>query len=219
MKRRAWTDIEVSVLRQHYPDTPSATLAQALERPVCEIYRKANALGLRKTAAYMASEAACRLRRGDNIGIGTQFRKGQDAWNKGLHYTPGGRCAETQFRPGQKPHTWHPIGHERLTKEGYLQRKMTDTGVTRRDYVAVHHLVWIAAHGPIPPGHAVAFKDGDKTRIELDNLELISRADLMRRNTRHNLPKPVADVIALRAALNRKINQLRRNAHEQQQHD
>jgi hypothetical protein len=116
--------------------------------------------------------------------------------------------AETQFRRGDKPHTWRPIGTERLTKEGYLQRKMADTGSTVDDYVEVHRLLWEEHHGPIPAGHTVVFRDKDRTNIAIDNLELISRRELMLRNTVHRLPKELADLIQLRGALNRKLRSL-----------
>ena len=59
--------------------------------------------------------------------------------------------------------------------EGYLQRKMADTGVTRRDYVNVHHLIWREAGNDIPPGHILIFRDGNKANFALENLELITR--------------------------------------------
>ena len=40
----------------------------------------------------------------------------------------------------------------------------------------------------------------------LDRVECITLAENMKRNTRHNLPKELADTIALRAALTRQIN-------------
>lgn len=56
------------------------------------------------------------------------------------------------------------------------------------------------------PGNALTFRDGNKQNTTLDNLQLVSRADLMRRNTRHNLPPELNELIGLRAALVRKIN-------------
>ena len=148
--------------------------------------------------------------------IGTLARR---PWNTGTHFVAGGRSAETRFKPGTVPPNHKPLGSERVV-DGYLQRKMTDTGYPPRDWVPVHVLIWREAHGPVPPDHAVRFKDGDRRNFDLANLECISRADLMRRNTRHNLPKPLADIIALRAALNRKINRLRRQTDDHaEQHD
>jgi hypothetical protein len=71
--------------------------------------------------------------------------------------------------------------------------------------------LWVDRHGPVPPGHIVLFKDRDRLNVELRNLKLLSRADNMRRNTVHNLPKPLASTIQLLGALKRTLNRRRRN--------
>ena len=86
---------------------------------------------------------------------------------------------------------------------------MTDTGYTPRDYVAVHHLVWAEHYGPVPAGHAIVFRDGNKNNFNIENLECVSRAELMRRNTVHRYPKEIALAVQLRGALNRKLNRFK----------
>lgn len=210
--RRFWTEQELATVRAMYADTKTEKLAAMLGRTERAVYMAADKLGLKKSAAYLASPEACRLRRGAHVGAATQFKPGHTTWNKGTNFTAGGRSAETRFKPGNKPHTWHPLGHERLSKEGYLQRKMADTGCTRKDYVPVHHLIWKAAGREIPAGHALTFRDGNKRNFALENLELVTRSELMRRNSYHNYPKEVAQAIQLRGALNRKINARSKNA-------
>jgi hypothetical protein len=81
--------------------------------------------------------------------------------------------------------------------------------------------VWIEAHGPVPAGHAVCFKPGRRStvleEITLDALDLVHRRDLMQRNSVHRLPKPLAQLVQLRGALNRKINARERAREEQDQ--
>lgn len=84
---------------------------------------------------------------------------------------------KTSFKKGQKPRNWQPIGNERLTKEGYLQRKIADTGSTKDDYVEVHRLAWEENNGPIPKGNIIIFKDGDRLNCKLENLMMITRAE------------------------------------------
>lgn len=211
--RQRWTGEEIAILREAYPNVSTKEVAERLGRGLRAVYERALALGIRKSAAYMASGVAGRL---DGIrGQGTRFKSGMTPWNKGMRFIAGGRSSETRFKKGRKPHTWNPIGHERISKDGYLQRKMSDTGVTRRDYVNVHHLVWREAGFEIPPGHMVCFRDGNKTNITLCNLELISRRENMSRNSVHNLPKEVVEVMQLRGALNRKINRIKEAQDEQ----
>lgn len=191
---KPWGEADRHLLAELYSDEPNATLARIFGRSENSIDNQATVLGLKKSDAYMATNPGC-------------FKAGITPWNKGHHYVTGGRSAETRFKKGRKPQTWQPIGHERVC-DGYLQRKVTDTGYSPRDYRPVHHLVWEKHHGrPIPEGHAVAFRDGNARNFDPGNLELITRAELMRRNSYHtNLPPELAQIVQLRGVLTRKIN-------------
>jgi hypothetical protein len=218
---RFWTPAELAVVRTRYPDEQAATIARDMGRPIGQVYQCAARLGLRKSDAFNASDRSGRVRHGkqNEAMRATQFKPGQVPANKGLR-RPGwapGRMAATQFKKGAMSgaaqHNYVPIGTERITRDGALERKVTDDPslYPARRWNPVARIVWEAANGPVPPGHAVAFRAGRTTtnsaRITLDAVELVSRAELMRRNsylTRY--PKEVADVIRLRGALNRKIS-------------
>ena len=204
--RHQWTEAEIRSLQRLYPDTKTSDIAERLGLAIHQVYGKAAQLGLKKSDAYLASPAACRLRRGDNVGKATRFQKGLVPFNKGRKGVTYDGCVATQFKKGHKPRNWVPIGSERLSKEGYLQRKMTDTGYPPRDWVAVHHLIWKSAGREIPPSHALRFKDGNKQNITLDNLELIPRRELMKRNSVHNYGPEIAALHQLRGAITRQIN-------------
>jgi hypothetical protein len=222
--RRPWTPDELAFLRAHYPDRATAWIAEQLGRPAGSIYQQAAIQGLHKSRAFMASEASGRMQREDHRGRDWQFQPGQTPWNKGSHYVAGGRSAETRFKPGRPAHearNYKPIGSLRITRDGILERKVTDDPAVypARRWVAVHRLVWIAAHGPIPPGHIVVFKAGRKTtdpaHIALDDVELITLAENMRRNTVHNLPAPIKEVVDLKRNLVRRISTRERKLREQ----
>ena len=203
---RPWTGAQIKLMRRFYPHRPTCEVAPLVGHSPASTYNRARKLSLAKTEAYLASPGCHRLRPGHNRGIATRFPPGHVPANKGLR-RPGwtaGRMAETQFQPGNRPHTWRPIGSTRLM-QGYLQRKITDTGYSPRDWVGVHILLWVKAHGPVPPGHVVAFRDGNKRHIVLDNLELISRRELMSRNTIHHLPPELKQTIKQLGLLRRRI--------------
>lgn len=202
-KRKPWSPEDRAALAKHYPDTDNATLAKIFRRSMSSIKNEAVNQGLVKSESYMEKNKP------------GQFRVGQTTWNKGKSHPPTGRSRETQFRKGQKSHNWVPIGTERIA-DGYLQRKVTDTGHARHDWRYVHHLVWEETNGrPVPPGHVVAFIDGDENNIDPGNLDLITRVELMRRNSYHtNLPPEFARIVQLRGQLSRKINKRTRDHEE-----
>jgi hypothetical protein len=212
--RRFWAEDEIATLKSRYPRERTEDLAAVLGRPVKSVYAKANELGLNKSSEFLASPASGRTT--GRQGGATRFPKGHQPWNKGSHFVAGGRSAETRFTKGQQPHNTQPIGSYRMDKDGTLQRKISnDKGSNSKRWRGVHELVWIAANGPVPPKHIVVFKPGMRTNvleeITADKVECISFAENMKRNTRHNLPKEVNQVIQLRAVLTRHINKRSKN--------
>lgn len=79
-------------------------------------------------------------------------------------------------------------------------------GVKKR--MPLQRYLWEQDHGPVPKGHKITFKDGNTLNCNLDNLELISNAALMARNTAQRFGIEIFKIIQLRGALNRKINNL-----------
>lgn len=206
--RKAWSDDDVQRLIELYPNTPMPELVQLFCRPDYAIYGKAAHLGLKRSESYLASEHAGRLRTGDERGTAHRFQKGQEPWNHGLKGLPSlGRAPETQFKKGSKPRNWLPVGSTRTSQDGYLQRKVTDTGYPPRDWIGLHILLWEEHNGAIPPGHCVCFRNGNKQQIELDNLELITRAERMRRNTIHRYPEELKSTIRQLGNLKRAIRE------------
>lgn len=215
--RQRWTTDQVDALTRLYPDTPTADIAKQLGITVERVYSKANLLGLKKSDAYLDSPAACRLRKGDGVGAATRFKPGQQSWNKGMNGLNLGGI-ETQFKPGHRggkaAELYQPIGTERISKDGYIQRKINDDMPLQKRWRGVHIINWEAVNGPLLKGHALVFKDGNKQNTAVENLELLSRAELMRRNSYHtNYPKEVAQLVQLRGAITRQIN--KRSKHEQ----
>ncbi|MFC0573376.1 HNH endonuclease signature motif containing protein [Paraburkholderia solisilvae] len=100
-----------------------------------------------------------------------------------------------------------PIGSERVTNGGYLTRKVSNTGNWRTDWVIAHHLVWTAAHGPIPDGFVVTFKDGNRFNVGLENLELSTSSEVFKRHWFEKYPPELRDVIRLHAQLKRKVDE------------
>lgn len=211
MTRVFWTAEDDAVLTYLYPDNRTADILAFLPgKTKSGLYYRANKLGLKKAPGLVARLAAEAMADPNHGGRRSQFQKGKTSWNKGVSYQAGGRSAETRFKPGHRGgkavELYRPIGSERISRDGYLERKTNDGELLQRRWRAVHILEWEAVNGPLPKGHAVVFKDGNKSNITLDNLELITRAELMRRNSYHQYGAEVAKVVQLRGAITRQIN-------------
>jgi len=212
-KHHAWTALEDRLLRVCYAHLRAYDLAEAIGVSEQSVYNRAHKLGLLKCLYGPWNKGLQGYDAGGRSGD-TRYGPGNTPWNKGKKgWTAGGRSAETRFKKGNRPHTWVPIGSERVTSEGYLQRKMTDTGCTRRDWVSVHILLWQEHHGPVPAGHIVVFRNRNRRDVRIENLELIDRAENCRRNSIHRYPPELKQAIRAAGKLNRTI---RSKDHEKQ---
>jgi hypothetical protein len=210
--RRRWTAADDDLLGRTYADTSPAALLELFPgRSISSINLRAALLGLQKSEAYLRAQHAEEGRRLCLHGRAYRFPKGHVPANKGVKGRPStGRMAETQFKRGQKGYNWKPVGATRLDADGYLQRKVSDTGYPPRDWRNVHVLLWEEAHGPVPPKHRVVFRNGDKRDVRLENLDLITFSEGMRRNTIHNLPPALKGAIQQIAGLRRRITCMER---------
>jgi hypothetical protein len=217
--KRWWTAKEEAYMREHYADTLTVDIAARFGMTAKRVLAKANAMGLHKSRELIAETARQRSMSPDYGGRRTQIKPGQAPWNKGVPGSTGTHpnTRATQFKPGMKTPTWKPIGSYRVV-EGQLQVKVNDLqGPSAMRWHPVSRVVWEAAHGPIPDGHKVVFKPGratlDPALITLDAIELVSCAELMRRNSYHTtLPPELARVVHLRAVLSRVINRKTKEA-------
>lgn len=214
--KRRWTAAEDALLRQRYPDVDTPTLSLQMGRSHSSITQHAVQMGLRRSAQYLAQNRAMRLQRLEQHPaiLAARFRPGLTPWNKGAQYRPGGRSAQTQFKPGRMPPTTLPIGTLRIVR-GVLMVKYADTlkGPKSSRWISLQRYVWESAHGPTPAGHIVVFKPGQhSTRPEdvvLERLELISYAANVQRNSYWaSLPHDVAQLVQLKGCINRQINRM-----------
>jgi hypothetical protein len=128
---------------------------------------------------------ALRKRKGWKTGRTGCFENGQAPHNKGVSCAPGvgGRhpnAVRTQFqkghgRSGVAVKLYKAVGSERLSKNGYLERKIHDGMPLQSRWRAVHLIEWEEAHGPIPAGHCLKCR-GDITDTSPENWMLIPRA-------------------------------------------
>jgi hypothetical protein len=222
---RPWSGDELAVVAELYPARRTNEIAARLGRPTTGVYRIAHKLGLRKSAAFLASAESGLLRKGETRPecVASQFKRGHVPANKGLR-RPGwspGRMRETQFKRGARSgvaaRNWKPIGTILADTEGYLRIKVREavhgaepTGFgNTKVWPLYNRYIWEQHKGPIPPKHIVAFKDRDRGNCAIENLELLSMADNARRNRMWGrLPRELAEAIQMNGQLKRKLRRL-----------
>lgn len=122
-------------------------------------------LGINQIRAFIKNH-------GLSSGLDCTFKKGDIPFNKGLKGFGG--WEPTQFKKGNRPHNYRPVGTERVNGEDYVDIKIADPNKWR----SKHLVIWEKENGSVPKGHVVIFGDGNRRNFELDNLILISRKQL-----------------------------------------
>lgn len=204
MNRNFWTEQEIKFLRDNYPDMKTADIAAIMNRPIGGVNGKAYDLGLKKSFKHMKALLEIEAKKLAAAGKQYQFKKGQVSHNKGQKMSKEmyEKCRRTMFKPGNKPGNIKKVGAERIDHEGYTYVKLADA-----DWVLKHRHVWEQVNGPVLANHVVIFKDNNMHNFDINNLQMISQADNMLRNTIHQYPQPLQELIILKNKLKKKINE------------
>ena len=81
----------------------------------------------------------------------------------------------------------------------YMNGKYPAVCIKGKNY-HIHRLQWVKYHGEIPEGYVVHYKDENKLNWDIDNLELLSRADHVREH-RDKVHRPGVKVTAKKGNL------------------
>lgn len=78
--------------------------------------------------------------------------------------------------------------------------------IKKAKWKMLHVKMWEDKYGRVPKNKIIVFKDKNTMNITLSNLEMITKAENMKRNTIHNLPPELKDTAYLIGRLTRQIN-------------
>lgn len=184
---RAWTSKEDKKLAELWRNTPVGQVSSIMGRSTSSVWNRVRKLKLGRDPEYRNLSASGRFG-----GAGGSEKK----------------AGRPPLRPGEKSNTWRPIGAERTTKYGILERKVADTGDKRTDWRAVHVMNWEAVHGPVPSGKFLIFKDRNKENRAVDNLLPVTRTENMQRNSITNYGADYQSVAITLGKLKSKIKEV-----------
>lgn len=163
--KKLFTEEQERFIRENYKGISNQELADLINEK----------FGLSITSKQIANY---KKRNGFDSGLTGRFKKGHVPWNKGLKgINTGGEAG--WFKKGHLPLNYKPIGSERIDKkDGYVLVKVQDHGLYQERWRLKHVVLWEKVHGKVPEDHVIAFLNGDKTDIRIDNLVLLSRTEL-----------------------------------------
>ena len=163
-KRKYLNDSEIQEIIKLYPDCFNWQLERKFnvsQSAIMNIKRKYN---LSKSAEIMNA---------------SRFKKGQRPFNKGKYHPVK---SSTQFKKGHIPKNHKPVGSIRLQadKSGkqYYMIKIAEPN----KWMLLHRYKWEQKYGKILYNMLLIFKDRNTLNTDIDNLELITRAENMDRN-------------------------------------
>ena len=141
-------------------------------------------------------KALCK-RKGWKTGRTGRFEKGIVPANKDGTMPYNENSARTRFKKGNRTgranQVWKPIGTERVTRDGYVERKIHDGMPLQSRWRAVHLIRWEELNGPVPGGHALKCLDGDRGNTDPANWRAVPRAMLPRLAGRWAQPYDAAE--------------------------
>jgi len=210
-KRQEWTEKEIEELIELFPHVKTETLTDKFNRNYRKIANKAHALNLKKSEEFMQSNFSGTLKKGDLRRLATQFKKGHIPPNKGKKWKQymsaeaRENALKTTFQKGHLPHNTK-TDFEITIRKDKSGRYYKFIRIAKGKWVMLHVYNWEKVHGKVPKGKLVVFKTKSTEDCSIENLELITREENMRRNTIHRYPLTVKKAIRMLNKLKRSIN-------------
>lgn len=217
--RKIWTQAEIDIVVEMYPDHYTRDIADRLQRTPSSIYQAASSLRLKKSDKWRENDRAYRAELLARTGEEFRFKKGQIPPNKGKKMSDEvyEKVYPSCFKKGHEPantlyHGAITIRHE---KSGRPYKYIRISNGVWKPY---HQFIWEQERGKVPPRHCLWFKDGDSLNCVVENLEVITRGENAIRNKFkvHLMPKEIEDVIRMKIKLNKKIKEHTKNGSKKQ---
>lgn len=166
-----YSDVHIAFLREH--GTMSETALNDLFNAVFGTNQTGNVLRQKCVKLGIFSSS--------NTG---RFKKGDTPVNKGTKGLM--KANKTSFKQGGTPHNAKKVRSitKHVDKNGYTYLRIKIAEPNK--WQMLHAYIWEQKHGKIPKGSCVIFKDRNAEDVmNLDNLMLVSRNELLRLNKKY----------------------------------
>lgn len=189
---RPYKDWEDEVIKDLIFTCSAKHIGTYLGRSCCTVYNRVRELGLGWVLTMKAE--ASRIQRGD-----VPANKGK---KQSEFMTPEGIAisALTRFQKGHKCFNELYDNCITIRSDTKTGRKYKWIRIAKGKWRMLHVHNWEKGNGPVPKGYLVVFKTEDTMNCDTSNLELITRAEHIIRNTHHENPSDnrIATYLAMR---------------------
>lgn len=201
--RTSFTNEQTKFIQENYLVIPEKTLAAILKKSSCGLRCRMRQLGL-----VVPPELAAK-RKADGM-----YRKGQISVNKGkkqiefMTFEGIEKSKNSRFKKGSVSKNrlldWTETVRKDTNGNQYIFIRLPGKGPLQYKHI----FVWETHFNQkIAPGMNVVFRDKNTMNCVIENLEYISDAELMSRNTIHNYPEDLKQIIKLSNKITKKIKQ------------
>ena len=181
-----YTQEELEYIRENYHKVPAKDIAEHLNRSVASLYAKAQKLKVYRDIYYTKEDddfiKANYLKMSDKeLGKALGRTHLSIMWRRKdvLNLKKTSKQAvrkEGIFKKGHIPANAHKTGTIILRQDGNSKIYYIKVE-NKKQMVKLHHYVYEQAHGKIPKGYVIRFKDGNTLNCDLDNLRCMSRCE------------------------------------------
>jgi hypothetical protein len=191
-----------------YPFKPTKEIAEEFGMTLSQIYNKAYSMKLKKADDYLSTSSSGRLQPGSTLYRKSNgpYQKGNVPMNKGQKMSKDvfDKVKPTMFKKGNRPPNWKEPGTIEIRKDTndyyYQYIKISDS-----NWEFLHRHIWEQTNGEIMKGHIIVFRDKNTMNCKIENLEMITRGENLKRNWLHNYPDEIKTLIKTKNKLINKI--------------
>jgi hypothetical protein len=195
---------------EDYPNMDTKEIIKKYNVSLSQIYNLSHYHNVKKSQAYLDNWKLSGRGRMIHHGAKHRYEKGNVPFNKGkkisdyLDKEVIDKIQQTTFKKGNLPHN--------TLSDGAVTLRRDKTGVSyyyyrisKAKWIPYHHKIWSDAHGQVPKGLIVVFKDRNTLNCKLENLELITRKENMERNSIQRYPNEIRQTIKTLTKLKKTI--------------
>jgi len=196
-----WTHEQEQYLKENFANTSTQVLADVLGFSYGRTANKAFALKLKKNIELLKEHGRVNGKKSP-----AKFKKGNVPANKGkkMPAETYAKCKATMFKKCNEPHNTKFDGALTLRKHN-RDGEYVYIRVAKAKWKPLQTVIYEKNYGPIPEGMKVIFKDKNRFNFSIDNLECVTCAELMERNSIHRFPEELQKTIRLTAKLKKQI--------------